>query len=668
MSSVPISLSDPVRSSAVDDATDVIAAAVAIGMAARHGKGRPPRRLQGMVDRVRNYQRARHIGVAAKSIDALLAIIRDYPEAEHFQIVAARLLDGEDTPDLRGLRWEGVVSRFPYSHEAFCGLVAAVQRRSGTAAVRALIEQRCSERAFALQHVIGDLRDNEATSELLISFFRMEEEDWLRIDLAGNLNRLSFTAGSQARLPNAQRWRQLGLRFADIGKTRFRTGRLKSRASSPVLGDLLSIAVSRREASMTTGPRRAPQSIVILSGSLGAGGSERQMVQTAIGLKNVMSFSPHDIKLFVRNAHSRRDGLFFQPDLAAAGIGIQHIGNLPEFGGDLTSSILRPLSDSLPLLSQSIRYTTTRLADELNRNKPDIVHLWQDGIVYNAGLAALVACVPRIVLSTRSVPPVDRPDRNRPEYSSIYRSLLGARNVSLTVNSRYAADRFSEWLEIDKNEIAIIPNGVAALAADGDIDAADRFGKFDAATRDACLTLGTVMRMDQNKRPLLWIEVAAQILKTEPRARFILVGDGVLRTQAMNRVASLGIADRFAFVGLSRHVGFWLSKMDLFLLTSKYEGLPNALIEAQLAGVPVITTPAGGAPEALIPGITGIVTSQAASAEEIAVRVLVLAANTERRRRMVTLGAKWAADAFSVKRMLELTMDLFNAPSRPVAN
>ncbi|MGH6981481.1 MAG: glycosyltransferase, partial [Stellaceae bacterium] len=283
-------------------------------------------------------------------------------------------------------------------------------------------------------------------------------------------------------------------------------------------------------------------------------------------------------------------------------------------------------------------------------------------MVYHGGLAALLAGVPRIVLSARSVPPIDRPDRNRPEYDIIYRSLLAANNVVLSVNSRHAATRFATWLDLDPAKIAIIPNGVTALPTAGDDDALSRYHRFDAATGPSPLTLGTVMRMDHNKRPFLWIDAAAKILLVQPKARFIMVGGGELREQAMKRVSRQGIADRFLFAGLSSCVGFWLSKMDVFLLTSIYEGLPNSLIEAQLAQVPAITTPADGALEAAIPGVSALVTTADPTPEEIAARVLVLMENTVFRRRMGEIGAGWAAEAFSVPKMLDRTLDLLGVP------
>ncbi len=115
--------------------------------------------------------------------------------------------------------------------------------------------------------------------------------------------------------------------------------------------------------------------------------------------------------------------------------------------------------------------------------------------------------------------PIDRPDRYRPEYDVIYKALLAADNVSLSVNSQFAASRFADWLGIDPGRIAVIRNGVTALPMVGDTTAQARFERFDARTAPSSLTLGTVMRLDPNKRPLLWIDAAAKILAGAARCK-----------------------------------------------------------------------------------------------------------------------------------------------------
>jgi glycosyltransferase involved in cell wall biosynthesis len=205
------------------------------------------------------------------------------------------------------------------------------------------------------------------------------------------------------------------------------------------------------------------------------------------------------------------------------------------------------------------------------------------------------------------------------------------------------------------------------LRTDSDDASQILFREFDRQTRDSRLTVGVVMRMDENKRPLLWVQAAESILEKFPSARFILVGDGQLRCQAINWVRKRGIDRRFLFVGVSHYVGFWLSKMDLFLLLSKREGLPNALIEAQLSGIPAVITPAGGAPEALLPGITGVITSPDPTAEEVATTVIELARKPDRLRIMGEVGVRWATESFSMARMLRETIALMAPDEQKLA-
>jgi len=118
-----------------------------------------------------------------------------------------------------------------------------------------------------------------------------------------------------------------------------------------------------------------------------------------------------------------------------------------------------------------------------------------------------------------------------------------------------------------------------------------------------------VFRFDTDKRPTTWIRFAARYAKTHPDARFLLVGGGRLFEDCVQLARDLGIIERILFVGHSTDVGYWMKKMDVSVLMSSFEGLPNVLIEAQYLGVPVVSTPAGGAAECFIEGVTGHILS-----------------------------------------------------------
>jgi glycosyltransferase involved in cell wall biosynthesis len=612
--------------------------------------------------------------------------VRDYPNVEEFQKIVARLLYEKQDP--RALAaWFGICLRFPRSMDSFHNLAVVAHRYKGPSAVRSIVEARFRRMPSRLDQLLAyaeacDLAEattaRRAAFERLARLFGRRNDSWLLaaswLEEELGINRSAATllrrvaAGTGLGPPIIRERERLRWAIGD-GERIDTTVRGDARvASVKVLGVLFDRLLEARQASARTAIADSA-SVSLLTGSLGAGGAERQLVNTAIGLSKLTPAARKledglildPVNVVARSLRDRKDGSFFLGELHGAGVEVRSYRELPDFGGSLATSSVRPALTALGFLPWSTAEAVIKLTDWLRSTKPEVVHIWQDGLVYAAGLAALLAGVPRIVLSGRSAPPPDRRDRYLIEYDIIYKSLLRAPGVKLSVNSRHAAKRYGNWLGIDPAEIAVIPNGVVrpSTAADGASQAAYR--AFNARVGQADLTLGAVMRLDEVKRPLLWIDAAAGVLARMPRARFIIVGDGPFRAKAERRAEALGVAARCLFVGRSDCIGYWLSKMDALMLLSEHEGLPNALIEAQLAGVPVITTPAGGAPETLISGATGIVTGPDPTPGEVAEIVAGLCSQPDLLKKMGTEAARWAKGAFPVSSMLSNTLALYAA-------
>jgi glycosyltransferase involved in cell wall biosynthesis len=300
-----------------------------------------------------------------------------------------------------------------------------------------------------------------------------------------------------------------------------------------------------------------------------------------------------------------------------------------------------------------------RLADVLRYLSPEVVHIWQDGSILATGAAAVLAGVPRIILGARTMPPTDRHDREKPEYHPIFQGLLREPGVTLISNSRLVAGRYADWLEIDRSAVRVIPNGVAPpeLAPE---PASVELAK-SLPNPGERFVVGAVNRFAEVKRPLLWIDCAAAILAKCPEAYFVMVGKGPLLEASMAYARALGLEDRIIFTGATPDVGFWFSQMDVLLLLSRYEGLPNVLIEAQMCGVPVVTTPSGGSAEALAAGITGSVLDsiEIESPDAVADIVLSWRRTGEAREALGKALNEWASSQFSVDRMLELTVQTY---------
>lgn len=101
--------------------------------------------------------------------------------------------------------------------------------------------------------------------------------------------------------------------------------------------------------------------------------------------------------------------------------------------------------------------------------------------------------------------------------------------------------------------------------------------------------VGHVGRFVEPKNHLFLLDIAREVIRREPRARFVLVGDGHLRAAMAQRVEEMGLREYFIFTGERSDIPrVMLGAIDLFVFPSLYEGLPIVLVEAQAAGLPCL--------------------------------------------------------------------------------
>lgn len=403
-----------------------------------------------------------------------------------------------------------------------------------------------------------------------------------------------------------------------------------------------------------------------ITGSLGPGGAERQMARTVErlelarsegrSLNGVELDGPFDI--VVKSLDEKVGHNFFLAKVLAAGARTFQIDNIPPQSFTKLHIEDAALASLMTFLPPSVSYGVQRMISYFRDENVQVAYIWQDGAVLFAALAAMMAGVPRIVISMRGLPPILRLHMMRPEYYPMYHALAQVPGVYFVSNNRVSAEAYCDWIGIAREKFSIIYNGVDFLPPEGEESDHRRWAVFARRTGGVGVpTIGGVFRFDTDKRPLLWIDFARDYLVDHPTARFVLVGGGRLLAEARARAATYGIAERILFVGLSPRVGYWLTKMDVFVLLSHYEGLPNAIIEAQLSGVPVVATPAGGTCEAMEDGVGGLLLSSAESFElsELCDKVHEV---YQWRVNDPSLGSRLSAaasDRFSTRRMVERT-------------
>ena len=111
--------------------------------------------------------------------------------------------------------------------------------------------------------------------------------------------------------------------------------------------------------------------------------------------------------------------------------------------------------------------------------------------------------------------------------------------------------------------------------------------------------IGTIAVFRFQKRLDLWMELAKKILDAYPETHFILVGDGPLKEQLRAKRDALGLSERIHMPGLETEVRPYLAALDVYMMTSIFEGLPIALLEAMAMECPIISTDAGGIKEVI---------------------------------------------------------------------
>jgi len=191
----------------------------------------------------------------------------------------------------------------------------------------------------------------------------------------------------------------------------------------------------------------------------------------------------------------------------------------------------------------------------------------------------------------------------------------------------------------------------------------------DRSRRDAgdrTLRLLWMGRLERQKRPDLALEVMARLRRRAgsgpdpgpgigldpgplPPIRLRLCGDGALRPRLERRVAALGLGDAVELAGFLDRPSIAMADADLLLSTSEFEGLPNALIEAQGLGLPVVATRCPFGPDEIVDdGVTGLLVP-VGDTEALAAAVAALARDPERRRRMGEAGRSRARERFGVE-------------------
>ena len=425
------------------------------------------------------------------------------------------------------------------------------------------------------------------------------------------------------------------------------------------------LAISRmiNESAKPTEITNPLSTISFIVHSVGIGGAERQVINTIKGFERHVSPLPK-MDLYCSSWHDREDKNSYRRFIDESKVELRKIVASPEEMSlseeELISRFGTECVESIP---KNIRKEILGLYIQFKQKSPQVVHAWHDRLNIVAGVAAVLAEVPRIVLSTRSVSKHDfegiSPFKRPRWYKVAYKILLSRPQVQIYHVSEAASESYDSWLNLDDRQKLVLYNSTdyETMRTSASIQSFNQ-ERLGNVIPEGSSIVGGVMRFSSEKRPLLFIDAASKVIEKDPSVHFVMLGDGPMMDQCRRSVRRLKIEENIHFIGRSHQVFLWLERFDLLMLTSEFEGLPNVLIECQGFGVPVVSTDAGGAKETFIEGETGFLVEDD-NPESLAKVLLKALSDKDWLKQASTRAREYARTKFSIESATSKFVDLY---------
>lgn len=284
---------------------------------------------------------------------------------------------------------------------------------------------------------------------------------------------------------------------------------------------------------------------------------------------------------------------------------------------------------------------TGRIARHLREQRVDLLHchLPMSGVV--GRLAARMAGVPAVYT-----------EHNKPEWYRKPTFLLNAWTYDMqqqVIAVSASVDQSIRQFIRPQVPVTIVRNGIDAttfrrIAGDG-----ERVRRRFAIPVDAQV-VGNVAALIPQKRLHDWVDAAAAIHACRPGTRFLLVGEGPQQAELMRRIAARGLHDVVHLCGAQTDVRPYLAAMDIYMMSSAFEGLPVALLEAMAMHCVPVCTSVGGIPEVLRDGQNGLLTDPGRP-DRLAERVVELLDAPAQVRTASLAARRTVEDDFGMERM-----------------
>jgi len=287
-----------------------------------------------------------------------------------------------------------------------------------------------------------------------------------------------------------------------------------------------------------------------------------------------------------------------------------------------------------------------KLRNIIKKNSIKIVHLHSPHAHALGLLAAKSAGNCKVVLSRRVDFPIRKNILSRLKYFKVDRIIA----ISGGVKRALIADGLSE------EKIDVVYSGADIVRfqnVKGDYLISE-FGLTKNSWR-----VGNVAALAWHKDHKTLIEAARIVINEFPKATFLIAGEGPLRREIEILIEKLNLDENVKLLGFRQDIPEILSLLDLFVLSSSWEGLGTSLLDALASRLPVVASNVGGIPEIIRDGLNGILVAPE-DPGALAQAIIHLLKNRDLARKMGEEGFRIVKEKFSVDRMVEQTRRVYD--------
>jgi glycosyltransferase involved in cell wall biosynthesis len=288
------------------------------------------------------------------------------------------------------------------------------------------------------------------------------------------------------------------------------------------------------------------------------------------------------------------------------------------------------------------------LASLMKEISPDLIQTWLPSANFWGFLGKVLA---------RAEAPTIASIRNFPERPDLAEKICerAARRAAAIITNSLAAKRAIVSRGIEQERVRVIPNGIGL---DFDVTAQKEQMQKELLIPPNRFVIGTVGGLWPPKNHQMLLRAALRLKGHTPRLHFLIVGEGELRGQLEESIKRYDLCGSLTLAGKRRDIPRVLKALDVFAMTSSSEGLPNAVMEAMAAGLPIIATNVGGVPELLTDGVDGLLVKK--DDLEGLVRAIEFAAlNPKICHRLGRRARQTVRNRFSMEKMSELTSRVY---------